>query len=51
MKLASAMLEIQMLKICQELRSVDPRLAHSNKELMPRTHVTFDDLSKVMEEF
>ena len=49
--MASAMLEIQMLKIVQELKSVAPLQLNARKEHVPRTHVQFEDLSKAMEEF
>ena len=50
-KLASAMLEIQMLKIISEIRSVAPSQPNYRKELIPKTQIQFDDLAKAMEEF
>lgn len=50
-KLGSAMLEIQMLKIIQELRAVAPQQLNQDKKVEPKTTVQFEDLNKAMEEF
>ena len=50
-KLGSAMLEIQMLKIIQELRAVAPQQLNQEKKVEPKTTVQFEDLNKAMEEF
>ena len=49
-KLASALLEVQMLKVITELKSVAPSQI-IGKELVAQTHVRFEDLTKAMEEF
>ena len=50
-KFGSAMLEIQMLKIIQELRAVAPQQLNQDKKVEPKTTVQFEDLNKAMEEF
>ena len=48
--MASAMLEMQMLKIIHEIKSVAPPHMHAKEPLSRRT-IMFDDLSRAMEEF
>ena len=50
-KLASSMLEIQLLKIITEIKSVAPQQPNHRKEMVPKTQIQFDDLAKAMEEF
>lgn len=51
-KVASAMMEIQMLKIVNELKSFNAHTNQNQKDQVVRTnHLSFEDLSKTMEEF
>ena len=49
------MLEMQMLKIIQELKSIAPHTVNARRDgrdqQIIKTHVQFEDLAKAMEEF